>query len=80
MLYELTRRELRKKKASEFVCGDMILTGPYLITIRYQSRDGRHKYDRPALCSYHERRYDSKPCGCTPGADRPYYIDDFLNR
>ena len=63
----------------DFKEGDVIKTGIYYIHIHYLSKDGKHKYDRPSLCSYHERE-DFKPCGCTPGADRPYYIDDFLNR
>ena len=73
MNYNLNRRELKHRKASEFKEGDVIKTGIYYIFIKYGN------YKRPALCSYHERE-DFKPCGCTPGADRPYYIDDFLNK
>jgi hypothetical protein len=79
MIYKFTRQELKKKKASDFKEGDVIKVGIYFIYIHYKSRDGKHSYDRPSLCSYHERE-DFKPCGCTPGADRPYYIDDFINR
>lgn len=73
MIYKLTRQELKNKKASEFKEGDIIKTSIYNIYIKYGN------YDTPALCSYHERK-DFKPCGCTPGADRPYFIDNFLNR
>ena len=79
MLYKLTRIELKQRKASEFKEGDIIKIGIYFIHIHYTSKDMLRSYDRPSLCSYHERE-DFKPCGCTPGADRPYYIDDFLNR
>lgn len=72
-IYKLTRKELKNKKASDFKEGDVVDIGVYLIFIKYGG------YDRPALCSYHERK-DFKPCGCTPGCDRPYYIDDFLNK
>lgn len=73
MQYEFTRRELKKKRASDFKEGDIIKTGIYYIYIKYGN------YTKPSLCSYHERK-DFKPCGCTPGCDRPYYIDDFLNK
>jgi hypothetical protein len=79
MIYIFTRKELKQHKASEFKEGDIIKTGIYIIYIHYKSKDGLRRYDRPSLCSYHER-IDFKPCGCTPGADRPYYIDDFLNK
>lgn len=79
MLYTLTRKQLKTKKASNFKEGDIIKTGIYYIYIRYTSQKYGTKYDRPSLCSYHERA-DLKPCGCTPGVDRPYYIDDFLSR
>lgn len=79
MLFNFTRSELKGKKASDFVDGDVIRTGHYYIYIKYTSRDGLHTYSRPSLCSYHERE-DLKRCGCTPGVDRPYYIDDFLNK
>ena len=79
MVYKFTRQELKQHKASEFKEGDVIKTGRYFIHIRYRASDKLPKYDRPSLCSYHERE-DFKPCGCTPGADRPYYIDNFLNR
>lgn len=73
MLYTLTRKELKTRKASEFKEKDIIKTGIYYIHIEYGP------YAKPALCSYHERA-DFKPCGYTPGVDRPYYIDDFLSR
>ena len=72
MRYNFTRAELKTKKASEFKEGDVIKTGIYYIYIKYG------QYDRPSLCSYHQRE-DFKPCGCTPGCDRPYYIDIFLS-
>jgi len=72
MKYNLTRKELKTRKASEFKEGDIIKTGRYYIYIKYG------KYDRPSLCSYHERD-DFKPCGCVPGCDRPYYIDNFIS-
>ena len=73
MIYKFARKELKNKKASNFKEGDIINIDPYFIFIKYGT------YDRPSLCSYHERK-DFKPCGCTAGADRPYYIDDFLNK
>ena len=79
MKYNYTRAELKTKKASEFLEGDIIKTGRYYIYIHYKSRDGRYSYNRPSLFSYHERE-DSKKCGCTPGVDRPYYIDDFISK
>lgn len=79
MTYIFTRQELKNKKASDFKEGDVIKTGIYYIHIHYKSRDGKTIYNRPSLCSYHERE-DFKSCGCTPGVDRPYYIDDFLCR
>ena len=78
MLYNFKRAELKTQKASYFKEGDIIKTGIYRIYIHYKSRDGKHSYSRPSLCSYRERE-DFKPCGCTPGADRPYYIDNFVN-
>lgn len=81
MIYNFTRKELKTKKASDFKEGDIIKTGIYYLHIHYKSHRGAtiHKYDRPSLCSYHERN-DFKPCGCMPGVNRPYYIDDFFNR
>ncbi len=79
ILYKFTRKELKSKNASDFKEGTIIKTGIYYIHIHYTNRSGQHTYNRPSLCSYHERE-DFKPVGCTPGADRPYYIDDFLNR
>lgn len=79
MLYKFTRQELKQQKASNFKEDDIIKTGRYYIHIHYKSKNTRYKYETPALCSYHERD-DFKPCGCTPGADRPYYIDDFISR
>ena len=74
MIYKFTRKELKNQKASNFKEGDVINIDPYFIFIKYGN------YDRPSLYSYHERK-DLKPsCGCTPGSDRPYYIDDFLNK
>ncbi len=78
MFYKFSRAELKKMKASDFKEGDIVRTGKYYIHIHYKSRDGKHSYNRPSFCSYHERE-DFKPCGCTPGADRPYYIDNFLS-
>ena len=72
MVYKMTRKELKQRKASDFKEGDVIKTGKYYIYIKYG------EYARPSLCSYIERE-DFKPCGCTAGVDRPYYIDDFLN-
>jgi len=78
MLYNFTRAELKTKKASEFLERDIIRVGIYFVHIHYGSKDGKCVYRRPSLCSYHERA-DFKPCGCTPGVDRPYFIDDFIN-
>lgn len=81
MHYKFTRKELKTKKASDFEEGDVIKTGIYYIHIHYRTHRGAKivQYNTPSLCSYHERN-DFGPCGCTPGVDRPYYIDDFLNR
>ena len=78
MLYNFTRAELKSKKASDFKEGDVVKTGIYFIHIHYKSKDSKHSYNRPSLCSYHERE-DFKRCGCTPGVDRPYYINNFIN-
>ncbi len=78
MLYKFTRQELKTQKASNFKEDDIIKTGRYFIHIHYKSRDGKLKYRRPSLCSYCETE-DFKHCGCTPGKDFPYYIDNFLN-
>ena len=78
MLYNFTRAELKTKKASDFKEGDIIKVGIYFVHIHYKSKDGKRRYRLPSLCAYHERA-DFKPCGCTPGADRPYYIDNFIN-
>lgn len=79
MLYKFTRKELKTKKASDFKEDDIIKTGIYYIYIKYKSEKYGSRYNTPSLCSYHERE-DFKPCGCTPGCDRPYYIDNFLSR
>jgi len=79
MIYYFTRKELKTKNASDFKQGDFIRVGKFCIVISYISNDGKRRYDRPSLCSYHWALDDTK-CGCTPGADRPYYIDDFINR
>ena len=71
--FDITTKELKRLKASQFKEGDIIKTGIYYIYIKYK------QYNTPSLCSYHERE-DFKPCGCTPGVDRPYYIDNFLNK
>ena|SRR3990167_4552329 len=78
MIYKFTRTELKTKKASDFQEGDIIETGPNWIHIHYKSKNG-HIYSMPALCSFHERM-DFRRTGCTPGEDRPYYIDDFLKK
>lgn len=73
MTYQFTRQQLKEKKATDFKEGDVIKTEKYYIFIKYGN------YKTPSLRSYHERE-DFKPCGCTAGVDRPYYIDDFLSR
>ncbi|MCK5161659.1 MAG: hypothetical protein KAQ99_08815 [Candidatus Aureabacteria bacterium] len=78
-IYRFTRKELKQKKASDFKHNDVIYVSIYIIYIRYKSKENSSIYSTPSLCSFHERR-DFKPCGCTPGVDRPYYIDDFLGR
>jgi hypothetical protein len=70
--------ELKTKNASDFREGDIIKTGSYFIYIRYKSRQGITVYGKPGMCSNVEK--GATPCGCTPGVDRPYYIDDFLSR
>ena len=78
-IYKFTRKELKQKNASDFEHDDIITVGRYLICIRYGTFENPSKYNTPTLCSLHVRD-DFKPCGCTPGVDRPYYIDDFLHR
>jgi hypothetical protein len=79
MLYKYTREQLKRHGASEFKDGDIISTGKYYIFIKYISRDKQRTYDTPTLCSYIEQS-DGGFVGCTPGQDRPYYLDKFLHR
>ena len=80
MLYKFTRKELKEHKASEFKHGDYILVSHYIIWICYHN--DKNIYETPSLLSWVEERKNmtSKFIGCTPGAGRPYYIDDFLGR
>lgn len=75
-----TRKQLKTKNASDFKHGDMVLTGNYVIHIKYKGNGKTHK--SPSLHSYVEHRYTFKMLDCTPGVRgaRPYYIDDFLHR
>ena len=75
--YTYTPKELRQSNASEFADGDIITVGKYDIFIRY-SKEGKVIYNKPHLLSYVEK--NGSKIDCTPGASRPYYIDDFLNR
>jgi hypothetical protein len=75
--YRVTPQELRKLKASDYKEGDIIKVGNYTIWIKYTNWNG-DTYDTPALCSTIDRGF--MQIGCTPGADRPYYLDNFLRR
>ena len=74
-IYRFTRKELKEHKASEFEHGDHIIVSHWRIYIRYW--DDKNIYARPSLLSWVEERNTDKLIGSTPGADRPYYIDDF---
>lgn len=78
MLKTVTRKELKSLKASDFKEGDCIKTGKYHIYIRYRDSNSGRSYDSPALCSFVE--VNDRIIDCTPGVERPYYIDDFLGR
>lgn len=78
-MYTFTREELKTKRASDFKEGDIISVGIYFIFIHYESFNGNGRYKTPSLASYHER-HDFKKTGCTPGVNRPYFINDFLGR
>jgi hypothetical protein len=73
----VTRKELKNMKASDFKDGDCVQCGKYFIVIKYRSDSG-WEYDIPSLCSYVE--VNGRIIDCTPGIERPYYIDDFLSR
>lgn len=77
-LYRVTPKELRKLNASDYKEGDVIKVGSYTIWIKYTSRDGKDTYDIPSLCSTVDKGF--KELDCTPGVERPYYIDNFLGR
>lgn len=77
--YRFTRKELKDQKASDFKHDDYIKVSRYIIWIRYNNEEITH-YDTPALLSWVEDANTHKFIGCTPGAGRPYYIDDFLGR
>jgi hypothetical protein len=74
MKYEITKKELRNKKATDFKEGDLIDVSIYRIIIIYG------EYERPALKSRIFNRKQQRYCGCTPGVDRPYFLNDFLGR
>ncbi len=76
--YSFTRKELKAKGARSFEHGDVILSSKYLIRIKY--RNDRVCYSKPSLLSTVEDRQTLKILDCTPGIERPYYIDDFLHR
>lgn len=77
-LHRINPKELRKLRASNYKDGDVLIVGNYTIWIKYTSQDKQRIYTKPSLCSTVDRGF--KPIGCTPGTDRPYYIDDFLSR
>jgi len=78
MLYKLTRKEFKKRGASEFQDKDFVEVGKYWIHIRYT--DGEKSYDIPALLSKVEDITNNKFLDCTPGIGWPYYISDFISR
>ena len=79
MRYKFTRAELKQQKASNFQEGDVIEVSKYYIYIKYIDRKGI-KWDHPSWASVIENRNTYKLLDCTPGAGRPYYLDDFLHR
>ena len=78
MVYRATRATLKNMAASDLRAGDVVVVGEYWINIRYESRDLSRHYDAPHMCSTVEK--NGKVLDCTPGIERPYYIDNFLNR
>ena len=77
-LYRFTRKELKERKASEFEHGDHINVSHWTIWIRYHDKE--NIYISPSFLSWVEERNTARFSDCTPGAGRPYYIDDFLHR
>ena len=81
MLKTCTRKELKEINASDFKQGDMIDVSKYTIHISYGiTKEGKPKYKIPSLCSWIEITETHRILDCTAGIERPYYIDDFLNR
>lgn len=79
MIYEFSKSQFKKNKASDFKDGDIISVSKYFIFIKYKNSD--IEYDRPALLSYIELK--DKPFDklkYNVGTDIPYYIDDFLSK
>jgi hypothetical protein len=77
MTYKFSRKELKTKKVTDFVHGDVIICNKkYYIHIRY--RDGKYEYDNPSLLSYVTTR-EGETLDCTP-VERPYYIEEFIYR
>ena len=85
-LFTVTNTELRKKNPSEF--------GKKATIDIYDTKSGKLKYiinlifsekfkdsnDQYGWKSTVEDGETYKILDCTPGIERPYYIDDFLNR
>ena len=74
--YQVTSKELRQLKASQFKEGDIIKVSGYYIHIKYG------QYDIPSLETWIEDE-NFKGIDCTPGSNKgftPYYIDDFKSR
>ena len=80
MIYKFTRKELKNQRASDFKDGDSIDVSRWVIYIRYIGTKEEGIYDKPSLLSWVQDNNTGVFIGSTPGAGRPYYIDDFLER
>lgn len=83
---KITSTELRKKNPSEFGKSAFIyVLNPknrrciYIIHLKKSKKykDSRTPYGWESTV---ENYKTGKMLDCTPGVERPYYIDDFLNR
>jgi hypothetical protein len=70
----VSKEELKNMAASSCEEGTIIECGKYSIEIIYGA------YTTPSFKSRIYNLNTGKIIGCTPGIDRPYYLDDFLRR
>jgi hypothetical protein len=74
ILLTVSKDELKNMAASNYEEGTIIDCGKYSIEIIYGP------YKNPALKSRILNINTGKAIGCTPGVDRPYFLDEFLHR